>query len=207
MTVTDQQENSIPKGKSKRQRWLLLALLAVFLAPAIAPWLWTPDSFRNKGDLVEPPRALSSVVLASADGASVELKSLFGKWTYVYFISGACDAQCQQVIGSLERVRIAQGKNARRLRLLLIPLLPEQLSAVSQVRLDLPEAVVLGVSAEEKDSLVSQFLLDSGSPLTGELRIYLVDPLGNLMMSYPIDADPSDLSKDIGRLLRASHIG
>jgi len=67
--------------------------------------------------------------------------------------------------------------------------------------------VVLGVSAEEKDSLVSQFLLDSGSPLTGELRIYLVDPLGNLMMSYPIDADPSDLSKDIGRLLRASRIG
>jgi hypothetical protein len=27
------------------------------------------------------------------------------------------------------------------------------------------------------------------------------------MMSYPIDADPADLGKGIGRLLRASRIG
>jgi hypothetical protein len=43
--------------------------------------------------------------------------------------------------------------------------------------------------------------------LAGELRIYLLDPPGNLMMSYPIDADPADLGKGIGRLLRASRIG
>jgi len=35
----------------------------------------------------------------------------------------------------------------------------------------------------------------------------LVDPMGNLMMSYPADSDPKNLRKDIGRLLRASRIG
>jgi|TARA_B110000263_G_scaffold168292_1_gene146592 hypothetical protein len=43
--------------------------------------------------------------------------------------------------------------------------------------------------------------------LAGELRIYLLNPPGNLMMSYPIDADLADLGKCIGWLLRASRIG
>ena len=49
--------------------------------------------------------------------------------------------------------------------------------------------------------------LDSWPPLAGELRIYLLNPPGNLMMSYPIDADLADLGKCIGWLSRASHIG
>jgi len=38
-------------------------------------------------------------------------------------------------------------------------------------------------------------------------RSYLVDPLGNLMMSYPADAAPKGMLKDLKRLLRLSHIG
>jgi hypothetical protein len=43
--------------------------------------------------------------------------------------------------------------------------------------------------------------------LAGELRIYLLNPPGNLMMSYPIDADLADLGKCIGWLSHASRIG
>jgi len=38
-------------------------------------------------------------------------------------------------------------------------------------------------------------------------HIYLVDPLGNLMMRFPREADPSRVIKDIQRLLRASSFG
>jgi hypothetical protein len=38
-------------------------------------------------------------------------------------------------------------------------------------------------------------------------RIYLVDPLGNLMMSYPGDADATGMKKDLQRLLKVSQIG
>jgi hypothetical protein len=41
----------------------------------------------------------------------------------------------------------------------------------------------------------------------GEGRVYIVDPLGNLMMSYPSDAGPGDLYDDLRRLLRVSRIG
>jgi len=38
-------------------------------------------------------------------------------------------------------------------------------------------------------------------------HIYLVDPLGNVMMRYPRDADLSRMKRDLARLLRASRIG
>jgi hypothetical protein len=38
-------------------------------------------------------------------------------------------------------------------------------------------------------------------------HIYLIDPLGNLMMRFPRDADPSRIKKDVERLLRVSRIG
>jgi hypothetical protein len=46
-------------------------------------------------------------------------------------------------------------------------------------------------------------------PFEGALtdHIYLVDPLGNLVLRYPRDADPSRMRKDLERLLKVSRIG
>ena len=38
-------------------------------------------------------------------------------------------------------------------------------------------------------------------------RIYLLDPLGYLMMSYPLAIDPNDIRKDLARLMRVSRVG
>jgi glutathione peroxidase-family protein len=38
-------------------------------------------------------------------------------------------------------------------------------------------------------------------------HIYMIDPLGNLMMRFPKNADPNKIKKDISKLLRASSIG
>jgi len=37
--------------------------------------------------------------------------------------------------------------------------------------------------------------------------IYLVDPLGNLMMRFPPDLEPKSLLKDLKHLLKVSRIG
>jgi hypothetical protein len=38
-------------------------------------------------------------------------------------------------------------------------------------------------------------------------HIYLVDPLGNLMLRFPRDPEPRLMIKDLARLLKASQIG
>jgi hypothetical protein len=35
----------------------------------------------------------------------------------------------------------------------------------------------------------------------------MIDPLGNLMMRFPKDADPNKIKRDLSKLLRASRIG
>ena len=40
-----------------------------------------------------------------------------------------------------------------------------------------------------------------------EDHIYMIDPLGNLMMRFPKNADPNKIKKDIAKLLKASSIG
>ena len=38
-------------------------------------------------------------------------------------------------------------------------------------------------------------------------HIFVVDPLGHVMMRFPVDVDPNRMKKDIARLLRASRVG
>jgi hypothetical protein len=76
---------------------------------------------------------------------------------------------------------------------------PEQLG---QLQDQYPDLVIL----QNASILSAQFDLP-GVPAAGSGRIYLVDPLGQLMMNYPRDAKPSGIHKDLMRLLTYSWTG
>ncbi|MGE5665498.1 MAG: cytochrome C oxidase subunit I, partial [Betaproteobacteria bacterium] len=38
-------------------------------------------------------------------------------------------------------------------------------------------------------------------------HIWLIDPLGNLMLRWPKDADPNKMKRDVNKLLKASRVG
>jgi cytochrome oxidase Cu insertion factor (SCO1/SenC/PrrC family) len=197
----------LSRSVRNRKRLTLIALMALFLSPVIAAWLWTPDTFRNRGELIDPPRPLVNVQMISADGNNVDLATLFGRWTYVFFIEAGCDASCEQLADAIERVRLSQGKNEKRVRLMVVTLNPDSLSSLEEIRLIMPKTIVLGVNASEKKQLLRQFMLQGGESMPQSGSVFLVDPMGNLMMNYPVNTDPTDLRKDISRLLRASRIG
>ncbi len=197
----------LSRSVRNRKRLTLIALMALFLSPVIAAWLWTPDTFRNRGELIDPPRPLVNVQMISADGTNVDLATLFGRWTYVFFVEAGCDESCKQLADAIERVRLTQGKNEKRVRLMMITLNPDSLSSLEEIRLNIPKTIVLGVSASQKDQLLRQFMLRGGESMPQSDNVFLVDPMGNLMMNYPAKTDPTDLRKDISRLLRASRIG
>ena len=45
------------------------------------------------------------------------------------------------------------------------------------------------------------------APVNDRAHVYLVDPLGNVMMRWPAGADPRRMLRDLERLLKASQIG
>jgi cytochrome oxidase Cu insertion factor (SCO1/SenC/PrrC family) len=178
--------------------WLIVALTA---APVAASYLlyyfWPPQHTVNYGDLIGP-HPLPDPALALADGAPFRLSQLKGKWALVIVDSGSCDARCDEKLLYMRQLRLTQGKNADRVERvwLISDDAPPRAEAVAQyqgtwlVRARAPE--LLG-RFPAKDAVSD--------------HIYLVDPLGNLMMRFPRNPDPRLMIKDLARLLKASQIG
>jgi hypothetical protein len=186
-----EKRNPDPPAKRGRAKLALLGLF--FLLPISASYLiwWldlAPSTAGNYGTLLRP----QPVVLPAAG----ELK---GKWVLVQFDGGACDAGCERKLYFMRQVRRAQNREMQRVvRLWLltdsVPPTPELLKAIEGT-LVVPRA---GIDAANGVYPAERSVTD---------HIYLVDPLGNLMMRFPADPDPARVIKDLQRLLKASSFG
>jgi len=193
-------------GTMSRRRWLVLGALAVlFAAPMIAAHLWRPDGQMNYGQLVSPARPVEDLVLSDLSGALVRLSDLRHKWVLLYVGGDRCDAVCDRNLYKIERVRLAQNKNVGRVQ--SVHVAPERLDPAELKRRVAEHPGIIALRAS-KDVLIrlGAALEQGGHGPAGE-RIYVLDPLGNLMMSYPSDADPSGIRKDLVRLLKVSQVG
>ncbi len=192
---------------------LKLALIVVlfFLPELVATTLyfggWRPQSQVNHGELVQPARPIRDVSLQALDGTSFRFSALRGKWLMIYFGPSSCNVACMRDLYKMRQVSIAQGGDAARLRRLFVVTDGRAMNHLRATLQDYPGMRVVIGSAAAVASLARQFTLSVGSPLDNLNRIYLVDPLGNLMMSYPSNADPEGMRKDIVRLLQVSQVG
>lgn len=193
------------EGKSHRGRWQLIALIAVFIAPVLVAFVWQPTGYVNRGQLIEPPRLVSDLAMYMSDGGATVLSSLRGKWTYVYFSHEVCDQTCNAVIESLVRIRFSRGKHKDRIQSLVAIVSPTA-SPSSNERVSSPTSLTAYIEKSALGRWREAFGVEGSAPPEAG-RIYLLDPLGYLMMSYPPAIDPNDLRKDLARLMRVSRIG
>ena len=142
---------------------------------------WRSGATSNYGELL-PPKPMS----ASA------LEPLRGKWVLVTFDSAACDAYCEKKLYIVRQVRRAQGKDMDRV---------ERLWALTDGAKPRPELLAAIEGTRVAD------LASAGFPGSAVDHIYVIDPLGNLMMRYPRDPDPSKMIKDLQRLLKYARAG
>ncbi len=181
--------------------WQIWLILAVSAAPVVAAWLayfvWPPQSRSNYGDLVTP-RPLSDPRLEVFRNQPFHLSELRGKWVLVQIDRSACDAACREKLLYMRQLRLAQGADRER---------------IERVWLITDDGPVDSTLSREFEG--TRFVRAAHSPLldefppAGEIRdhIFLVDPLGNLMLRFPRHPDPNGMRRDLSRLLRASRIG
>ena len=194
-----------------RQRLTLVLIALIFAVPMTIAWLltgplhWQPVHTVNYGELIQPPRPLAHFALRTPAGQALGQDYLRGKWTLVYIGGPECDAPCRKALYDTRQVRVAQGKNmgrVQRLMVLTAPATPRQLDALRRNQLDLTLA---RPAPGRREALLAQFASRAAGPAAGQ--VYIVDPLGNLMMRYRADADPTGMRKDLKRLLKASFAG
>jgi cytochrome oxidase Cu insertion factor (SCO1/SenC/PrrC family) len=186
----------------KRGRLKLLLMAAFFAAPVLLAWLayrfeWATGTTGNYGALLRPA-ALPDAALTALDGRPFSLARLRGKWVLVQFDRSRCDAYCERKLYFMRQVRKALGRDAERVERLWV--LTDQ---------GVPSARLLAAAEGTRVARAANGRLLAAFPAAGAAadHIYLVDPMGNLMMRFPREPDPSKMLKDLQRLLKYSQIG
>lgn len=169
-----------------QRRLQLTLILAAFLLPAVIALLlqtrwfhWEPESTKNRGQLISPVVALTPSEPV-ADGH---------RWSVVVRIPTVCDAACEQRLTLLSRIREASGKEMDRVQMVAWTGGQRSLAAEWGARWEPASSALIDTLA------------------VPEAGVMLVDPLGNAMMRYAADADPTDVRKDLAHLLRWSTVG
>lgn len=194
-----------------RNRGPLLLLAALFLVPlALAFTLyygtdWRPGGSTRHGDLIDPARPLAEVSLLRADGQPTGSGFLRGRWSLVYVGAGSCDSACGQALRDTRQIRLALDRQASRVQRVF--LFAGELRAGAQLTRDHPDLLAARVDDAAGSELLRPFPRFDNQPPAAADRIYIVDPLGNLVLSYPPQADRRGVLEDLRRLLKLSHIG
>jgi len=198
-------------AQDRRQGRLLVVLALLFFAPlGIAFYLyyghgtWHPGGRVNAGELIEPPRPLPSLALPLLDSGNTGPNFLKGKWTLMYVRFGRCDEDCRTRLYDTRQVRLALDRDMNRVQRVFIAdgdccdahFLQEQHPDLITIRASAAAAPLLALLPGQESVSATQ------AP-----RVYLIDPLGNLMMSYAADAKSKGMLEDMKRLLRLSSIG
>jgi cytochrome oxidase Cu insertion factor (SCO1/SenC/PrrC family) len=209
---TNYENTATKKRKSVIGRAELIGIAAVFLIPAGLAWMtfsnsgWMPTGRSNIGSIIHPPRSIpdSMALEGIEDGQTIAGASLRGKWTLVSVVKSACDAVCRDRLFIMRQARIAVGDDMVRVQRLFIltdsDALPQFQELLNNYRGTL--------AATGPQKAIEQFLsiLDpSGSDTNNHL--YIIDPLGNLMMHYPPSEKGVGLVTDLEKLLKISQIG
>jgi len=199
-------ESTTQGARSRKQIWVLIV---AFIAPlALAFVLYyglgvRPHGTTNKGDLIQPARPLPEVELPGAADQTLAADALRGKWSMVFIGDGACDARCREALTLMRQTRLALADKMDRVQRVFLV----SGNCCDNAYLDTEQS---GLLLGRIDNPAGRTLLETfpDADRAAQLgRIYLVDPLGNLMMKYEADAPQKGLLEDLKKLLKLSHIG
>lgn len=199
--------NPVENELRRRNLRMLAGLAGLFLLPlACAFWVyygtdWRPVSTVNHGELISPARPVPDTPLTPAMAADSPPPELFRhKWSLVYIGNGRCDEACRKSLYVMRQTRLS---------------LNNEMSRVERVFLATAECCDRDFLAHEHRGLL---VLDAAGPPGARLlsvfpaneraqSLFIVDPLGNLMMRYDVRQNPKGLLQDLKKLLSLSHIG
>jgi len=183
-----------------RNRWMLLLLAILFIGPALLARVlydshWKPQSL-NHGHLLNPPIAFQNYQKQIP-------KNLQGKWLLLHVLKKPCEKDCQQNIYKTRQIRIALGKERERLIRVIVTAAETPDPNIAKI---LPryknELFHIAIAKSQIMNMLKQ------SPASSDIGLlFVVDPDGNIILSYQPTIMSEWLLQDLKRLLKVSRIG
>ena len=176
---------------AKKEFWMLLAMFVLPIAFGTLFFYANPNYFSestvNYGELVRPV-----IVIDESDIEIDSEASLQGIWTMVY-VSSRCDDACEKAVEDMKTIRTLMNDDMRRIQRMII--IKDNSTPKNR-----DESLI-------KAKITSEKLTQNLKKYT-ENAIYLIDPIGNIMLYYePQNIDIRLVIKDLKRLFKYSRIG
>ena len=183
-----------------RQQLTLIGIFALFFGPLLLVmlmrsswWQYQPRGLKNKGHLVQPPVHLSIE----------QTQGMEDKWLILYELDQPCEQACTENVTALRQIHRAVGRHAEHLAIVLL----DNNETEADLRISL-EAIYPGfnlISDSHQTALSTLQTIDIGiTPNATDIQTYILDPMHNVVLAYQNSADPTDIHKDLKRLLKWS---
>ncbi len=195
-----------------RSRLSLILLVLVFVAPIILAFIVSknkslqPENTKNYGELVQPASPLPEFSIKTIDDKPFTLQDMQRKWSLVYLADGQCDNACQESLVKMRDARLAQSGEALRVQYYLVFTAPPVADGLTGILEQHPRLNILQ-AGESSDILLKTFQGSVHGQASQTGNVYLVDPIGNVMMYYPPGFKGNGLVRDLKHLLHWSQIG
>lgn len=193
----------------KKNRLLILIIFGMSIIPFLIAWglRQNPELLKgrtNRGELITPIVTTERSDFTGFDQFSSDnMAQLSGHWLIINVIPAhECSQLCLEAIHKTKQIQLMLSKEltrTRRVVLVFNNVAPE--TAAQWWRDDTrllrvkPSAAVVKKMTEIRQGNVPEGML------------FLMDPLGNLMMQYEPGFDPYEVKNDLMHLLRISQIG
>ena len=184
-----------------RQQLTLLGIFALFFGPLLLVmmmrsswWQYQPSGLKNQGQLVQPPVTLSLNQTEAIDD----------KWLILYVLDQPCDQGCIESVTALRQIHRAAGRNGEHLAIALLSSTRTDPALRSRLEEIYPEFNFMVDSPQTALSKLETINsgITSANPESDEIHTYILDPMLNVILAYRSSADPTDIHKDLKRLLK-----
>ncbi|HPH08683.1 MAG TPA: hypothetical protein PLJ94_08410 [Methylotenera sp.] len=201
-----QTEEQFSPQQQRKGRVVLVLMLIFFVVPLLVVFLmykynWMPSG-TSVGELVKPARLMRDVSQLKSDtGASIPNTFWKERWSIVY-VTADCQKTCLDKLHDMRQLHVSLYKDMPRAQRVLITTMQD----TTAIKRDYPELIVINQPSNQISTLMAEFEVNDESVASSN-RLYLVDPLGHLMMSYQPELPLAAVRKDVTRLLRFSWAG
>ncbi len=186
-----------PRPDRRRNRALLLAIVAIFLGSAVVAGAlrfsgWRPAGMKNHGELLQPPPDLRALSPRLAEGGTYAWEPAARRWRILLAPPSGCTATCVALSRDLDVVWQLFGRNADHVDILWVGAPPPGVVRDAAFRELAPDP-----------ALRARLPRVDGAP--GEpagVPVYVVDPNGFVILRFAPGFDAGHLRQDMARLLK-----
>jgi protein SCO1 len=182
--------------------WIALASLVIVVIAAAVLSKRSNPAFH--GSVIDPPMPAPGFTLTNQASEKISLSDLKGKYILLFFGYTNCPDECPATMGVLKQVYSQLKDQADKIQVVFVTTDPahDTPQALGEFlnRFD-PSFIGLTGTKAELQPIWANYgvtVLDEGT--THSLRIYLIDPQGNITLTYPTASISEDITADLNRL-------